>query len=403
MLGAYFCGAALIAATVRPILVHRLTKTVFASSAAAILVATALASASMPPAATGPFLIGRFVPEWQLLASKIPPYRAPQVEFWYPVDKEVPHPSKSANTLYALEQFFFTGESGLPDHPLSDAPIAEERRPFPVLLYFSGGAGEGIDNVYLIRELVSQGFVVAAVYYPLELPGLSSEDLERRIADLTVPLLDFSSKDGFEMDVFRLNNRVGERAEDASSVLSALTTLYASGLNGLLRRNLDTTRVGIFGFSFGGAVAAEAKYHDERFTAALNLDGWHFGEAVKYGVQAPYMFMVDDDPPAGKYEATLDQRQLDGPIAAMKHHGGYFLTISGTHHMNFADSAFHCFLLRRMPLGPIDPDRAFQIISSYTVMFFEAYLKDMPLEGLISATPIFYDVHLQRGNNKPRS
>lgn len=399
MLGAYICGAALVAWNVYPIPSGRSVKMLFAVSTAVLLTAVVIASASMSPSLTGPFLVGRFGPEWRLLAPKTPPHRAPAVELWYPVGAEVSHPSKSAKALAAVRQFFLTGETGLPDEALSAAPLAKEGRPFPLLLYFSGGAGEGIDNVYLISELVSHGFVVAAVHYPLVLPGISLEDLERRKADLSAPLLDFSSEDGFNMTVTRLNERARERAEDASSVLSALVALDAAGLSDALGRNLDTSRVGIFGFSFGGAVAAEAKYHDERFAAALNLDGWHFGEAVKHGVQSPYFLIVDDEPSMGHYEEILNQRELQ-PIGAMERHGGYLLTILGAHHMNFADRAFHSFLLRRMPLGPIAPSRAFRIISSYTLAFFETYLQDRTSRLLDPTTQFFSEADLKIWNKK---
>jgi pimeloyl-ACP methyl ester carboxylesterase len=40
-----------------------------------------------------------------------------------------------------------------------------------------------------------------------------------------------------------------------------------------LRASLDLNRIGIFGHSLGGAIAANAMANDRRFDAGLNLDG----------------------------------------------------------------------------------------------------------------------------------
>ena len=403
LLGAYLSGLALLIVTIRP-LINRATKMLFGIFTLVALGFTAVTSATHAPSATGPYLVGISVPDWRMF-TQTPAHLAPVVELWYPVNRDAPHSSRSAKALSSIVRFFQTGETGLPEDPILNAPIAKSNRQFPLLLYFSGGSGEAIDNIYLIDELVSHGFVVASVHYPLALPGVSSEDLYRRSVELARPW-DFSGEQAFKATSEWLTERVQRRAKDASSVLNVISGLNASDLSGL-KESIDISRVGIFGFSFGGAIAAEAKLRDERFRAAINFDGWHFGEAVEHGVSSPYLYVITDDTvmpsiqqltsskSEERYGAILNKREFERPIAAMRVHGGSLLTIMGARHANLTDKAFRCFLLRRIPLGPIDPNEAFLIISSYTLVFFQAYLQGRPSEILDPATQYFIEANLK--------
>ena len=401
--GAYLTGGALLAVTAFP-LSGRITRIALLFSAAAALGTTAIAAAGNRPYPTGPYLIGQRLPDWRLLAPEASPKIAPAVELWYPVKNDVVGPSRWTRTLAAVEHFWETGKTGEPDEPLMNRAITPEGGPYPLLLYFSGGSGEAIDNVYLINELVSHGFIVASVHYPVVLLGVSSEDLELRKAEAAW-LWDFSSEEATKATLARFDARVRQRAKDASSILSLISSFDASELDGL-RGRIDTYRVGVFGYSFGGAVAAEAKMRDKRFMAAVNLDGWHFGDSLQHGVTSPYLYVISDEmrmpthqelaslAPAERSEAILTKRQFDQPIAAMKGHGGYLLRISGAYHPNLADLAFRCFLLRRMALGPIDPSHAFRIISSYTLAFFQKYLQNRP-SALLTGDDRLSEAHME--------
>jgi dienelactone hydrolase len=72
------------------------------------------------------------------------------------------------------------------------------------------------------------------------------------------------------------------RRMDAQFVLDQLEALARGDANADLeqralppglRASLDLNRIGIFGHSLGGAVAANAMANDRRFDAGLNLDG----------------------------------------------------------------------------------------------------------------------------------
>jgi dienelactone hydrolase len=274
----------------------------------------------------------------------------------------------------------------------------------PVLLYFPGWAGTAIDNPSLVHALARRGFAVATIIYPARLPGLDPTIYKRQLAELTQPM-SFSSEADFNETLRRAEARVRARARDAVLVLGLLARLADCDPGNPLARRVDTDRAGIFGFSLGGAVAAEASRLDRRFEAVINMDGWHFAEAAKDGVDRPYLWMSDDTPlpgpadlaardPSRRYTAILNQRDHDSAMANIRRHGGTVLTITGTRHADFSDQASRS-LRRLADLRLIAPRRAQQIIEDYAAAFFEAALAGRPAAILAGDSPAYPEVHLE--------
>lgn len=234
----------------------------------------------------------------------------------------------------------------------------------PLLVYFPGWPGTTVDNRILVQCLASVGYVVATFTYAPISPTLWPSGLDDGSFDQAVPM-DFSSAEAFQDTVNRAERGVRRRAADAVAFLDRLQHV----LPGETGEN-----VGIFGYSFGGAVAAQACWADARFKAGLNLDGWHFGDAAQHGVRQPYLYLSDDTPlptsadldsddPTRRFTASLtaeDQRRLSVNI---RRHGATALRIRGTDHAAFCDSS----LLRW------NPPRwsALRIITAVTTGFFD--------------------------------
>lgn len=72
---------------------------------------------------------------------------------------------------------------------------------------------------------------------------------------------------------------------DVGALLGQLATL--------LGRRAHALPVGMFGFSLGGAAAAEALLRYPRLRAAVDLDGRAFGTVVQSGLDQPLGIMVD--------------------------------------------------------------------------------------------------------------
>ena len=144
---------------------------------------------------------------------------------------------------------------------------------------------------------------------------------------------------------------------------------------------------GIFGFSFGGAVAAEACWADHRFRAALNMDGWLFGHAAEAGIAQPILMLSDDTPlpdaadlasprPETRFTAALTLADSQRVAAMMARSGGVRVTIQGTRHGNFSDVPLVWPIRRMVDAGPVAAARAHALISGYVVAFFRKHLRD---------------------------
>lgn len=140
---------------------------------------------------------------------------------------------------------------------------------------------------------------------------------------------------------------------------------------------LDTSNVGIFGHSLGGATAAEAMLYDSRLIGGVNLDGTFFGSVIDRGLDKPFMIMAHE----GKNLTT------DATWAALWPRLKGFrrgFMVSGSTHGTFTDlveAADLIGLRERFPtevaalLGSIDGERALQVIGAYTSRFFDFVLK----------------------------
>jgi dienelactone hydrolase len=303
------------------------------------------------------------------------------------------------------------GHSMIPENEAHPAPIvrlwypasADQSR-LPLLLYFSGWPGTAIDNPTLVHALAARGFTVASVTYPARLPGLDPAIYKRQLAELTRPM-SFASEADFHETLRRADARVRVRAQDAVLVLNMLARLGTCEPANPLARRLDTDRVGIFGFSLGGAVAAQASWLDRRFHAVINMDGWHFADAAKYGVNRPYLWMNDDTPlpgaadlvardPGRRYTAILNQRDHDSAMDNIRRLGGIIMTVAGSRHADFSDQSGQ-WLRWFGNLGLIAPRRVQQIVTDYATAFFEATLAGRPPAAIIAGDSAAYpEVHL---------
>ena len=127
-------------------------------------------------------------------------------------------------------------------------PRAAEQKPgsCAVLLYFSGWAGTGIDSSAAITDLV-----------PARLRGgyrhLSGESATPHgfLIRCRIP--------GFHAHCRRARAHAGRRRHSSAGYARSPTGRTQLGL---LAQRLNLDRVGVFGYSFGGAVAAETAWMD---------------------------------------------------------------------------------------------------------------------------------------------
>ncbi|NKY96353.1 alpha/beta hydrolase family protein [Nocardiopsis alborubida] len=275
---------------------------------------------------------------------------------------------------------------------LQDVPAADTG-PFPVVLYSPGFRESRFLNASNIEQLVSQGYVVAAMDHPYETLAVDMPD--GRVLRTNAP--------NTETETYR--EAIAVRRADARLVLDGLADLAGggnpdasgqeppSGLGGAL----DLDSVGMFGHSAGGLTTAEVMLEDDRVDAGLDLDGsigYHVGnevwsEANLRGADRPFALLT-----AGRSGAELQP-----------HHSGYsagfrtFVEASSVdvlevymadgEHMSYTD---HQWVLPAVDealqpgnrswadlvegaIGTVDPEESVRAQRAYVTAFFDAHLR----------------------------
>jgi dienelactone hydrolase len=388
----------------------RLCFTVAGLGAAAASVAAALIFQHLLiPSPAGPSLVGVTSLRPITRSGPTQPGRdpefvsAPRVQLWYPAA-----PRSLGQRVHDFLQARLTARLKRTD----SVPAALEAAPepgivrWPVVVYFGGWPEDSLQNRSLICELVSRGFAVASLYYPNQ-PSR--------------PLLEYSSDAAFKRTVELDHARVRTFARDASATLDELTRLDHGGPDRRFAHRLRLQPAGILGYSFGGAVAAQATRMDPRFQAAVNLDGRHWAEGLQSGVSVAYLFvgeellmptaaMLTSSDPETRYEAQMDQVDYTRLAANLRANGGIQVTIDGTEHLNFSDDVLRSPLRRFNGGGAIDARRGLLIVNTLVVEFFGQHLAQRPAPRLTAnprpfpeARADYWPANVQRTSAAPSS
>lgn len=328
------------------------------------------------PAPTGIFAVGTLV--GPLLPQPAHQQQAPfAAQVWYPAQ-----PDGAGTALTETAEIAWRGirfHRRFVTAVVAGAPPAVRPGGFPLIVYVPEWGGARTSNTALAQELASQGFVVAAIN-PVSAPAAGQG-------------MDFSSAEGYAATLRLAEQLVRAQAHDAIELLDRLqAALSRAGPLAPLAGKIDLNRVGIFGFSFGGAVAAQAGWTDRRFRAVLDMDGWLFGDAAQAGIAQPFMILSDDTPLPStadlaspradiRFTSELTLEDSRRSAAIMARFGGVRATILGSRHSNFSDQPLIWPIRRMVGAGAVPPEKAFRLVSGYAAAFFRKYLngEDAPL------------------------
>lgn len=239
---------------------------------------------------TGPHAIGRTIHAWRddaraEVMSKTPAKREVRVDLFYPATKPrngrpAPYlPDVDAIERYADEhdgKGAFAGAFGAAypllrstvTHTYANAPVAASPKRFPVVVFSHGGGINVLQYTTLIEEIVSHGYVVAAVEHPYDADFVVMPD--GRIIEQQG--WDDSKRTPAERAAFhRERHRVN--AADNSFVLDQLARIDSGAIASPLRHRLDLSRAFAIGHSLGGKVSIVSCAADDRWRGCVNLDG----------------------------------------------------------------------------------------------------------------------------------
>lgn len=387
--------------------------------ALAVWFATVVLSAVLPvfefPAPTGPFQVGTEVRHLvdphrrETLSSNPSDPRELMIQIWYPVDPSfrgelAPYRNKQVTNWRTAQLALVKTNAYL------SAPLALAQPSYPVLVFSPSWSGQRVQNTFQIQELASHGYVVVGMDHPYGSDVTVFPDGRIVRTKLGVGE-DYSSQEAFEHFVQEAEQQVKVRAEDARFVVDKLEEFNRQDPKGLLTGKLDLNRIGIFGHSLGGSVAAQACWLDARFKAALDMDGMVAGESALEGSRCPTFFMMEDNvlparttipslSPRDRRVAEFDYEQAAMMEVSLNKSGGYRMVVQGTTHRNFSDSPFFSPLKSLTGAGPIATTRCSQIVNQYSLAFFDQTLRGQPQPLLEKASHEFPEARLEVWNTR---
>ena len=296
----------------------------------------------------------------------------------YPADvaglRPAPYLPELASVLGGLAASGRPGPRGLDEYAPAFACVDTESfagapaagGPFPVVVLSPGGNVSRHWHTALAQDLASHGYVVAVLSHPHN--GLDVFPAGGLVA----------SSPYWDEDDPAINDELTERyATDLEVALDRLAAMNEA--DPVLAGRLDLERVGAVGYSRGGRAATRGCGRDPRFRACVVLES-----APPQGA-----------PGLGKPQMAVrvPWRHWDpARVSALRAHlaandaPGYDVVLEGAAHFSFTDLPL---IVRDRFEAEIDPARAHDLISGYTLAFLDAHLRGRgaALAGLALAPP----------------
>lgn len=145
-------------------------------------------------------------------------------------------------------------------HAVERAPVAKSPATFPLVVFSHGAGATSFGYTWLIENLVSHGYVVAAIEHTGTAVTMWFPD--GRLVPFRQGPMDKTSAG------------IAEGAEDVRFVLDRITELDKTGAEQFpLKGIIDLSRLAAMGHSAGAEFAARACQLDDRLRACVDLDG----------------------------------------------------------------------------------------------------------------------------------
>lgn len=341
--------------------------------------------------------------------------RRMMVYVWYPIDRKLKEGSTPAPYLPGFDEIrprlspgaiadlfrpaVYVGPSSIPQTDvIENAPGLKERRKFPLLLFSHGWGNPTFLYTAELEDLVSHGYIVAAVDHPYD-------TAYTRFPDGDVTLF---AQDRFNAAVARpqgmnsyAKDRVEVMAEDNRYALTEILRFAKNKKHGdPFYEQVDETRIGAFGHSIGGLTTARTCQIDQRVRACMDQDStdnrgspFIVTDLQQTENQPFFLFVVSSadvwSPRAlnpsdaelaqqkitrAEFDAKMKQqqdnqtKQLSGIVG-----GSYRLMLfdlPGFVHRSFTDQT-----LLATSVNHEDSVHNFRVTEDYTLAFFDKYLR----------------------------
>jgi predicted dienelactone hydrolase len=358
------------------------------------------------PSPTGPYPVGTMTlaltdaSRRELYGSDPESPRRFLVQLWYPaqapvdgetapylenIDLVAPAIARSVDLPgFFLDHLRYARTGAYPSALLSDA---EPR--YPVLLFSHGWGGYRSQSTFLMEELASYGYIVAALEHPYG--AVMTVFPDGSVAPNNPSALPIGAPETeLEAAAVRL---VDQWAGDLGYTLDVLKGLNADDPIYNFTGRLDLDKVGVMGHSTGGGAAVEFCGRDPRCRAGLGLDAYMTPVSpavMQSGVEQPFLFLFSELWPSQENISLFEELHAVSPQADR-------LTLLGADHYDFTDLPMLSPLAHLLGLkGPLDGDRTLRVIDDYALAFFNQALKGEPSNLMDGPSPTYPEIRWEK-------
>jgi pimeloyl-ACP methyl ester carboxylesterase len=327
-------------------------------------------------------------------------HRKLMIRVWYPADN-VNSDAKQMEYMHPYESEHFAKKYGLPAFTLNhlkhidtfvyeDLLVSDQESAFPVLLFSHGYNVAPGNYAAFLTEIASHGYIIFAVNHPYQsvatvfpdgrkvsfdyqYESKNFENVWQQIVELEEKFWAAESDSSKRYilreisDLYPNAEMMRQWADDLSFVIGELEDMNRQDSNRFFGKlNLD--KIGAFGHSAGGATAGQLMLTDQRVKAGINWDGAQWADMIDSTLHQPFL----------RIEAVRDSATFapnDLIFQQSSESVLYDVKVNGLGHSNFSDIPFLIPVQSINEAGIADPYHATELITDFSIEFFEKYLR----------------------------
>ena len=334
------------------------------------------------PEPTGSLSIGTRVLNWkdsareEWFTEEEGDFREIVVQVWYPADTVfgTPEPYMDyakhrvgpISEQIELPPFLIRHIQNVQSNSFVNNSLKTSNELYPLVIFSHGLGGCRMQNTIQMEELASHGFVVLAVDHPYDANITLFAD--GHTADYRAKMRSEVTKENFwPIRLPQINTRMA----DLVFILDKLEKIQDSG--DTFWKQVDLTRVGVMGHSFGGGSAIGVSIKDPRFAACIALDGWLEpieANLINRGMDIPFLYIGRPE-----WDEPLNYENLNTLIANSSAPVEKLL-LEGTQHFDYADIPHFTPIASKIGLsGSISSPELLDTMNTRIISFFGKYLQ----------------------------
>ena len=294
------------------------------------------------------------------------------VKIWYPADeknliKKAPYVddeeliSEALSNRLGVPKALMKRAGGIECNSWLDAiPIKGN---FPILIYSHGHQSLKIANTFQAEELASNGYIVIAPDHTYD-AAITVLDNQRVIYSKSkLPSNDQQASKQEMID--RVKKQLKIRTADISFLLETMNHKFSH--DNKFIGSADTSRIGIFGHSFGGCTSIMSGFNDNRIDAVLGLDAYFLplsANIIKEDMNKPFVHL-------GQVSwGNSNNYKLMEDIGKKNSKPSIHFSVDGSKHYDFTDFSQFTRLTKKFGSGDVSPIMIRKIMNVIMTDFF---------------------------------